>query len=242
MNLDEFLPVVNNSLNFFINKRGFITVDEYYHPIIFKLTIVHYWQRFIKVVGKRQLWSILKSFSDSDVFEFNENGTPHDQPSSILYIINREKEYKVFKSIFEKDNSNSNSNYGGGGGTNKKSILFGFLSNYKNFIIIACFTIMSIYYYVYNEKSSESERKLLLDYSLGQSKQQQQQQQQSPLPRRRRQLENVVGRGMKIGGGGGNGDGKTNNNFISKYIGKVYPRNKSSRSLLKPLYDSIVMK
>lgn len=99
MNLSEYLPLIGDTMRIYINKRGFITTDQINHMKIFKLALVHYWQRFSKCVEQDFLWSIIKNISTTDVFEFNLNGEPHNAPAAIDYIVRKERERHIILSL-----------------------------------------------------------------------------------------------------------------------------------------------
>lgn len=99
MELSEFLPIINDSMRIYINKRGFITTDKIHHENIFKFTLIHYWDRFSKCVEQDFLWSAIRNISSADCFEFHLNGKPHNAPATIDYIIRKERERHIILNL-----------------------------------------------------------------------------------------------------------------------------------------------
>lgn len=139
MNLSEYLPVLNNSLQLYINANGLITTDTHHHANIFKFTIIHYWHRFSKVIDNKQLWFILKAFNGEDRFQFNADGTPFMPPASIVYLKQKEQERNLLEGIFKIQN--------------KKTINVNFA--FTGFILFLCCTISILYYMVHLKLSTK---------------------------------------------------------------------------------------
>lgn len=99
MDLENYLPITNNALSFYINNAGLITLDDCWHLPLLQMTIVHYWDRFSKVVGHIQLWSILENMKKSDRLNFFTDGTPYNPPDSLVYLIKCEKEQQIISHI-----------------------------------------------------------------------------------------------------------------------------------------------
>lgn len=99
MELSEYLPLINESIKLYINKRGFITTDEIHHANIFKFAIVHYWDRFSKCVEQDFLWSVMKNISTAERLEFYLNGKPHNAPAAFYYIMRKERERNIILNL-----------------------------------------------------------------------------------------------------------------------------------------------
>lgn len=99
MELSEYLPVINDSMRIYINKRGFITTDEIHHANIFKFALVHYWDRFSACVEQEFLWSVMKNISTAERFEFHLNGKPHNAPAAFYHIIRKERERDIILNL-----------------------------------------------------------------------------------------------------------------------------------------------
>lgn len=151
MNLDEYLPIINNTLPLYINENGLITTDDVHHINIYKLSIIHYWKRFNKVIDQQQLWNILASFNVDDNFLFNSDGTPFMPPPGIVYLIQKEQEMNLLNTMFDRKSiNNGNSGSGGGLQYQSKSIF-----NLFNFILFSCCAI-SIFYTAFSTKEFKS--------------------------------------------------------------------------------------
>lgn len=93
MDLIEYLPIINDTIPLYVNANGLITVDTVYHSAIFKLSLIYYWDRFKCVASHDYLWSALCQFTgNSSVFLFTANGHPHNAPTSIDYLVRKERE------------------------------------------------------------------------------------------------------------------------------------------------------
>lgn len=99
MDLSEYLPLLNGSVRLYINKRGFITVDQIHHVNIFKFALVHYWERFSKCMEQEFMWSMLKNISSTERFEFYLNGKPHKAPAVFHHIMRKEKERMIILNL-----------------------------------------------------------------------------------------------------------------------------------------------
>lgn len=99
MELNEFLPILNNTTCFYVNKNGLITIDENWHLPLMQLTILYYWERFSKVVGQKKLWFVLGSLRKTDRLLFKADGTPYEPPDVLNDLIKSEREQKIVKDI-----------------------------------------------------------------------------------------------------------------------------------------------
>lgn len=101
MELADYLPVINGTLPIYLNQYGYFTVDEAWHVPILKLALLHHWDRFAKVVGRRQLWSIYTDINNKDRLYFNPDGTPWNAPMGVTRLVAREKELSVIRHLRE---------------------------------------------------------------------------------------------------------------------------------------------
>lgn len=70
-----------------------------YHEQLFKLSIVHYWERFSVVVDQEFLWAAIKGITAKDLFLFHSDGRPFNPPASIEYMVRKERERMIILSI-----------------------------------------------------------------------------------------------------------------------------------------------
>lgn len=155
MNLDEYLPIINNTLPLYINENGFITTDDVHHINIYTLSIIHYWKRFIKVIDQAELWNIMNSFKMNDKFLFNSDGTPFMPPTNIVNLIKKEQEMNLLNAMFDRKSINNNNGNSGGGSGDGLQYKSKSIFNLFNFILFSCCAI-SIFYTVFSTKEFKS--------------------------------------------------------------------------------------
>lgn len=97
MNIDEYMPIINGKICFYINENGLLTIDENWHIPIIKLSILYYWERFSNAVGHVRLWKTLVNLKMADRLYFHVDGTPFNPPTGIKAIIDCEKEKEIIK-------------------------------------------------------------------------------------------------------------------------------------------------
>lgn len=104
MNISKYIPILNNSITLYVNQNGYITIDTMYNQLVYKLTLLYYWDRFTKLVSEDVLWGMCKSVSNSELFLFKSNGTQVSPPESIKYLIRLENEQNIINQLYNHNN------------------------------------------------------------------------------------------------------------------------------------------
>lgn len=105
MNLSDYIPVVNGAIKFHVNRYGLITLDDVWHLPVMRLALLHHWDRFSKVVGPQQLWSIFVNLgsSNNDHLFFHPDGSPYDPPTAFVKLVQHESEQTLVNHYLQQN-------------------------------------------------------------------------------------------------------------------------------------------